>query len=106
MLTKYTDAGGRIKVSVTNDNGVAVVQVKDNGIGLQPENFASIFEMFSQVDRTTTRSYSGLGIGLALVKKLVESHGGTVAASSEGIGKGTTITVSLPMVGVGSMVDA
>ncbi len=94
---KYTAKGGLIQVRSERMGMAVEVLIKDNGIGLQPEHFNSIFEMFGQVDRSTARSYSGLGIGLALVKRLVEDHGGTVEARSEGLGKGTTISVKLPL---------
>jgi signal transduction histidine kinase len=72
------------------------VSVRDNGIGIPRANLENIFDMFTQVDRSNERNSSGLGIGLALVKGLVEMHGGTVAAASEGEGKGSEFTVRLP----------
>jgi CheY-like chemotaxis protein len=72
--------------------------VSDDGIGIPAESLANIFDMFSQVDRSVERTTGGLGIGLALVKGLVEMHGGTVAASSGGEGQGSTFTVTLPVV--------
>jgi PAS domain S-box-containing protein len=111
--TKYTSPGGRIWLSAelkdeggrmkdegrqkTSFSSVAV-SVRDTGIGIPRESLASIFDMFSQVDRTIERSTGGLGIGLALVKGLVEMHGGTVKAESDGEGKGSTFTVTLPVV--------
>jgi CheY-like chemotaxis protein len=82
------------------------VSVRDTGIGIPPESLASIFDMFSQVDRTIERSTGGLGIGLALVKGLVEMHGGTVKAESGGPGKGSTFTVTLPVLAHRSEHDA
>lgn len=72
------------------------IRVIDNGIGIDPAKMSQLFELFSQIDVTLDRSERGLGIGLALVKRLVELHGGTVEAASEGLGKGATFTVRLP----------
>ncbi len=94
---KYTLPGGRIWLGVTLRCGEAVVSVRDTGIGIPAESLENIFDMFSQVDRTIERSTGGLGIGLAFVKGLVEMHGGTVSAASEGQGKGSTFTVTLPV---------
>lgn len=101
---KYTAKGGLIQIRSERSGNVGIVSIKDNGIGLQPEHYNSIFEMFGQVDRSTARSYSGLGIGLALVKRLVEDHGGSVEAFSEGLGKGTTISIKLPLHAVEQLV--
>ena len=94
---KYTPRGGRIWVSAESGGGAVVVSVRDTGIGIPAESLPTIFDMFSQVDRTIERSTGGLGIGLALVKGLVEMHGGTVAAASDGSGRGSTFTVTLPV---------
>jgi PAS domain S-box-containing protein len=96
---KYTEHGGRIRLSAEREEGEVVVTVSDNGIGIPAESLRSIFDMFSQVDRSIERSTGGLGIGLALVKGLVEMHGGTVTASSEGEGRGSAVTVRLPIGG-------
>lgn len=93
---KYTRHGGRIWLSAERRDGEVAVSVRDNGIGIPAEALGNIFDMFSQVDRSVERTTGGLGIGLALVKGLVEMHGGTVAASSGGEGKGSTFTVTLP----------
>ena len=74
-----------------------MVTVKDTGIGIPPDMLASIFEMFTQVDRSLERSQGGLGIGLTLVKRLVEMHGGSVEAFSEGPGRGSEFVVRLPI---------
>jgi CheY-like chemotaxis protein len=74
-----------------------VISVKDTGIGIPPEKLASIFEAFTQLDRSLERIHGGLGIGLMLVKRLVELHGGTVEALSEGLGKGSELVVHLPV---------
>jgi PAS domain S-box-containing protein len=93
---KYTPRGGHIRVAAVRRGEDVCVSVRDNGIGIPAESLPAIFDMFSQVDRSTERSGGGLGIGLALVKGLVEVHGGTVSAESEGEGKGSTFTVRLP----------
>jgi PAS domain S-box-containing protein len=93
---KYTERGGRIWLSAERRGGEVAVAVRDNGIGIPSESLASIFDMFAQVDRPTERSTGGLGIGLALVKGLVEMHGGKVTAESGGQGQGSTFTVTLP----------
>lgn len=95
---KYSDAGSRIELNVVEENQTAVISIHDNGIGIAPEGLQSIFNMFSQEDDTLERGSAGLGIGLTLVKTLVELHAGTVVAESEGIGKGSTFTVRLPTV--------
>ncbi|MEO2089118.1 MAG: ATP-binding protein, partial [Gemmataceae bacterium] len=94
---KYTPPGGRIWLSAEARDGQAVVTVRDTGIGIPPEALPHIFDMFSQVDRSVERSTGGLGIGLALVKGLVEMHGGTVTAASGGSEAGSAFTVSLPL---------
>jgi PAS domain S-box-containing protein len=93
---KYTPRGGHIRVAAVRRGEDVCVSVRDNGIGIPAESLPAIFDMFSQVDRSTERSGGGLGIGLALVKGLIEMHGGTVSAESQGEGKGSTFTVRLP----------
>lgn len=93
---KYSDAGSRIELAVVVEDQTAVISVRDNGIGIAPEGLESIFGMFSQEDDTLERGSAGLGIGLTLVKTLVELHDGTVVAHSAGVGKGSTFTVRLP----------
>jgi PAS domain S-box-containing protein len=93
---KYTRPGGHIWLTAERRGEDLFVSVRDNGIGIPAESLRSIFDMFSQVDRGIERSTGGLGIGLALVKGLVEMHGGTVTAESAGVGKGSTFTVRLP----------
>ncbi len=95
---RYSDAGSRIELTVAVEQQMAVISVWDDGIGIAPENLQSIFNMFSQADDTLERGSSGLGIGLTLVKTLVELHDGIVVAQSEGVGKGSTFTVRLPVV--------
>jgi PAS domain S-box-containing protein len=96
---KYTDAGGLIRVTVERDGSEAVIRVKDNGVGIDPEKLSQIFELFTQVDGSLGRSYGGLGIGLALVRNLMELHDGRVTASSAGAGKGCEFTLKLPLLG-------
>lgn len=94
---KYTPADGVIEIAARQQGSDAVIEVKDNGIGIPEEKLSEVFEMFSQVNRTMDRSQGGLGIGLALVRKLVELHGGSVAAESPGPGQGSTFTLRLPV---------
>jgi PAS domain S-box-containing protein len=94
---KYTDVGGRIIVSLGQENGEAVVAVRDNGVGIPPQALEKVFEMFSQVRSREVRDAEGLGIGLSLVRTLVQMHGGTVRAFSEGPGRGACFTVRLPL---------
>lgn len=94
---KFTDESGHILVSLRadRDGRSAIITVRDNGIGMDRETLRSIFDAFSQADRSLDRSRGGLGLGLALVKGLVELHGGTVCVSSEGLGRGTEFRVQL-----------
>jgi CheY-like chemotaxis protein len=94
---KYTERGGRIWLSAEREGGEVTVYVRDTGLGIPAHELPRIFDMFSQVDRSIERSTGGLGIGLALVKGLVEMHGGTVTATSGGQGKGSTFAVKLPV---------
>jgi signal transduction histidine kinase/CheY-like chemotaxis protein len=93
---KYTDRGGRISLTATREGGEVVFRVRDTGIGIPRELLSHIFEPFTQIDRTLDRARGGLGIGLTLVRRLVELQGGRVYASSEGPEKGSEFTVSLP----------
>ncbi len=93
---KFTDSGGEIRVSLRADAGTLELAVTDTGRGIAADFLPYAFERFRQQDASTTRSYAGLGIGLALVKQLVELHGGTVRAESPGEGRGATFTVRLP----------
>lgn len=93
---KYTERGGRIRLSAQHADGSALIRTSDNGIGIAPEALPHIFDMFTQADRITAIAPGGLGIGLTLVKRLVEMHGGAITASSAGPGKGSEFVVSLP----------
>jgi PAS domain S-box-containing protein len=94
---KYTEPGGRINLTVKPEGANVVVSVKDNGIGIPAPMLAGIFDMFAQVDRSLERAHGGLGIGLTIVKRLIEMHGGTVEAHSEGYGCGTEFVVRQPI---------
>jgi signal transduction histidine kinase len=95
--SKYTEPGGRIWLSAARDAGHAVVRVQDTGIGIPTEMLPHVFDMFVQVDAAVSRSQGGLGIGLTLVKRLVELHGGSVEAASGGPGLGSEFIVRLPL---------
>lgn len=94
---KYTPDGGRIWLSVEQEQETAVVRVRDTGEGISPEALPNLFTMFSQVARAEDHSHGGMGIGLGLVRSLVEMHGGTVEVRSEGLGKGSEFVVRLPI---------
>jgi PAS domain S-box-containing protein len=94
---KYTPSGGRILVTVSRVGGEAVIAIADNGIGIPAESLAAIFVLFNQVQHHLDRAQGGLGVGLSLVRQLVEMHGGTVEAASPGRGAGSTLTVRLPL---------
>ncbi len=95
---KYTDAGGLVRMSVQQEGAEAVIRVRDNGVGIAPDMLPRIFDLFTQVDGALSRSHGGLGIGLALVRTLVEMQEGRVQAQSGGLGKGSEFTVKLPVV--------
>jgi signal transduction histidine kinase len=97
--TKFMDPGGRIVLRVARQDGSAVFTVKDDGIGIPIDRIDRVFDLFTQV-HGGDGAQGGLGIGLALVRRLVEMHGGTVAARSEGLGRGTEVRVSLPLAAV------
>jgi signal transduction histidine kinase/DNA-binding response OmpR family regulator len=98
---KFTDSGGTVTVELAPTPGdhEVVLAIRDTGIGMEPEVLARVFEAFSQADRSLDRSRGGLGLGLALVRGLVELHGGHVAVNSDGPGKGTELTIRLPLGG-------
>ena len=94
---KFTSKGGRVELTLAAEGTDAVIRVADNGSGIAPELLPYIFERFRQGSSSPARKYGGLGIGLALVRHLVEMHGGTVVAASDGEGRGATFTLRLPM---------
>ena len=93
---KYTPSGGSIRLQAGRDGDHAVIEVQDSGVGIPAEMLDRVFQLFAQVGRTIDRSQGGLGIGLSLVRSLVELHGGTVTAQSEGTGLGSTFTLRVP----------
>jgi signal transduction histidine kinase len=93
----YTEQGGHVWLTAERHGGEVVVKVRDTGLGIPAEMLSKIFEMFMQIDRSLERSHGGLGIGLTLVKRLLEMHGGSVEARSDGPGKGSEFTVRLPV---------
>ncbi|MES2887759.1 MAG: PAS domain S-box protein [Pseudomonadota bacterium] len=95
---KYTPEGGHIGITAEREGDEAVVRVQDSGVGIPRQMLPRVFDMFAQVDRTLERSQGGLGIGLALVRKLVEMHGGSVRADSEGANRGSCFSLRLPLV--------
>jgi CheY-like chemotaxis protein len=95
---KYTERGGHVWLAAERQGSDVVITVRDNGTGIPPEMLPRVFDMFTQVSRTLNRSQGGLGIGLSLVKRLVELHGGTVQVKSEGRGKGSEFIVRLPVI--------
>lgn len=98
---KYTPNGGRIELSVEGAGREVVLRVIDNGVGISAEMLPRVFELFTQMDCTLDRAQGGLGIGLSLVRGLVEMHGGKISAESAGVGRGSTFTVRLPIAAPG-----
>jgi CheY-like chemotaxis protein len=94
---KFTPPGGRVEVSLGGGDGTVELAVRDNGPGIPAEFMPHVFERFRQADSSTTRAHGGLGLGLAIVRHLVEAHGGTVSAETDGPGRGSTFRVSLPL---------
>ena len=95
---KYTEKGGHVSLTVERQGSEAVVSVRDTGVGIPPHMLPKIFDMFTQMDGSLEKSQGGLGIGLSLVKGLVEMHGGSVEARSDGHGTGSEFVVRLPVV--------
>ncbi|WP_262965202.1 hybrid sensor histidine kinase/response regulator [Methylobacter psychrophilus] len=93
---KYTDDGGKITLNIRREDTEIVIEIRDTGIGIAPDILPHIFDLFTQADHSLAHSQGGLGLGLTLVRQLVEIHGGTVTAASDGIGKGSSFTVRLP----------
>jgi two-component system CheB/CheR fusion protein len=94
---KYSEPNGRIELEAREEAGTAIVTIRDHGLGIDPAMLGTIWDMFVQADHSLEQSQGGLGIGLTLVRKLVEMHGGAVHAASEGIGRGAAFTVELPI---------
>ncbi|WP_437756840.1 ATP-binding protein [Sorangium sp. So ce1389] len=94
---KFTPRGGKVSIQLGKSEGLARIQVSDNGQGIVPEFLPYVFDRFRQADSTSTRPHSGLGLGLAIARHLIELHGGTVRAESAGEGKGATFTVDIPL---------
>ena len=94
---KYTPQGGRIALQVARGSERVTISVRDNGIGIAPDVLPQVFDLFTQAERTPDRSQGGLGLGLALVKSLVQLHGGSVQADSAGLGQGSSFSVTLPL---------
>ena len=93
---KYTEPGGNIWIRADREDDRIVLRVRDNGIGIAPEMLPRVFDLFSQGTRALDRAQGGLGIGLTIVKSLVDLHGGGVEAHSEGLGKGSEFMIRLP----------
>ena len=94
---KYTDAGGRIELGADVADGFVTVRVSDNGIGIAPAMQRAIFDMFTQVDHSLERTQAGLGVGLPLAQRLIALHGGSIEAQSDGLNRGSTFLVKLPL---------
>jgi PAS domain S-box-containing protein len=103
---KFTPAGGHVEASLARTDSRVVITVSDTGVGISPGFLPHVFESFRQADSSSTRAHGGLGLGLAIAKRLVEIHGGEVRASSEGEGRGTTLTVTLPVLPVAGLAPA
>jgi two-component system CheB/CheR fusion protein len=95
--SKFTPHKGRISIRTKSNGTVLTVTVSDGGIGIEPDALSRIFDPFAQADRAITRKYGGLGLGLAISKAAVETHGGTLRAESDGPGQGATFIVTLPL---------
>ncbi len=94
---KYTPEGGHVEITLSEERGVAVICVRDDGVGIAPERIGTIFELFAQAENAIGRSQGGMGIGLALVQNLVDLHGGTVSVRSDGVGAGCEFVIRLPL---------
>jgi signal transduction histidine kinase len=94
---KFTPAGGRVRIGLERAGGTDTLVVRDTGIGIEPPFLPHVFDTFRQADASSTRQFGGLGLGLSIARRLVELHGGTIAATSEGAGRGATFTVRLPV---------
>jgi PAS domain S-box-containing protein len=103
---KFTDEGGKVEVSVEQLDSKLSIAVKDTGVGIEPEFLPYVFERFKQADSSTTRRYAGIGLGLAIVRHIVDLHGGHAEASSEGAGKGSEFRVVIPVRAVAQVPDS
>lgn len=101
---KYTPFGGRLEIVIAEQDGQATVRITDSGVGIPADKLAHIFELFTQLEASASESDGGLGIGLSLARKLVDLHGGEIRAESAGIGRGSTFTVSMPVISAPSAV--
>jgi signal transduction histidine kinase len=101
---KFSPAGGNVKVGLEREDNFARFSVIDTGIGISPERLSEIFEPYHQLDSSSTRKYGGIGLGLALVKKILEAHGSNVNVTSD-VGKGTFIQFQLPIIDVDHELD-
>ena len=95
---KYSERGSQIRIRTECSGGMAKVAVADDGVGIAPDMLGQVFDTFVQQPQTLARSDGGLGLGLSIVKSLVEAHGGSVSASSDGVGKGSTFVIELPAI--------
>jgi CheY-like chemotaxis protein len=102
---KFTPRRGHVEVRLKRQDSTVVISVSDTGEGINPEFLEHLFDRFRQAEGSTTRQHTSLGLGLAIVRHLVEAHGGTVSATSKGIGQGATFTVTLPLLAV-SRIDS
>jgi signal transduction histidine kinase len=102
---KFTDRGGRVRARLDRSNGDAVLTVEDTGAGIAPEFLPHVFERFRQADSSATREKGGLGLGLSIARHMVETHGGSIQAHSDGLGRGATFRVTLPLVAVAESLD-
>jgi signal transduction histidine kinase len=93
---KFTSEGGQVEVALTNGGGFATLTVRDSGEGIPPEVTPHIFDRFRQGDSSSTRAHGGLGLGLAIARHIVEAHGGTIEARSDGKGHGSTFSIRVP----------
>lgn len=104
--SKYSERGAQVTLSVARQGGAVAIRITDRGIGIAPDQVDTVFDLFAQADAGRSAGKGGLGIGLALARRLVEMHGGTVRAQSRGLGHGSTFTVTLPAVAGTSLTDA
>lgn len=103
---KYTPEGGHVTVTLQRDGDQAVMCIEDDGVGIAADRIGTIFELFAQAENAIGRSQGGMGIGLALVKNLIELHGGTITAKSDGIGKGCEFVIRLPIADAAELAEA